>query len=96
MLNALFGRKKPCPRQRYAGQNGHDQLFPPRELRFADLPATATRSAEGEKERWQRLMRSYYEATGTWLWCSSLWTCAIPHGGRSCMIDFFIEGSSPL
>ncbi len=65
------------PRQRHAGQNGNHQLLPRGYGYFVDLPGYGyAKVCNADRERWDDLINSYFEADPpSACWCSC-WTAA--------------------
>ena len=98
MLNALFGRKSLARVSATPGKTATINFFRLGELRFADLPGYGyAKVPKTEKERWQKLMRSYYEGDRNVALVFQLVDMRHPPTADDlAMIDFFIEGEFPF
>jgi len=98
LINAIFRRRGLARVSGTPGKTATINFFRLADMRFADLPGYGyAKVSKAEKERWKKLMRSYYETgRNIVLICQLVDMRHPPTTDDLAMINFFIEGEFPF
>ena len=98
LINAIFNRKTLARVSATPGKTATINFFRLADLRFADLPGYGyAKVSKAEKERWQKLMRSYYESDRNIALVLQLVDMRhAPTKDDIAMINYFIEDEIPF
>ena len=98
LINAIFNRKGLARVSATPGKTATINFFRLANIRFADLPGYGyAKVSKAEKERWQKLMRSYYESDRNVALVLQLVDMRhAPTKDDISMINYFIEDEIPF
>lgn len=98
LINAIFRRRGLARVSGTPGKTATINFFRLADIRFADLPGYGyAKVSKAEKERWKKLMRSYYETgRNIALVCQLVDMRHPPTADDLAMINFFVEGEFPF
>ena len=98
LINAIFNRKGLARVSATPGKTATINFFRLSDLRFSDLPGYGyAKVSKAEKERWQKLMRAYYESDRNIALVLQLVDMRHPPTKDDlAMIEYFIEDEIPF